>query len=102
MAQDVKQQAEKEAREIIKQARLEAKEIKKQARVEAKEIKKAVYTHVQETLRKKKEAATRERKIKFLHTRVPIELEKKVKARADEMRVPVSILIRNTLDDTFR
>jgi hypothetical protein len=102
MAADAKQQAEKEARELIKQAKLEAKEIKKQARADAKEIKKAAYAHVQETLKKKKEAATRERKIKFLHTRVPVELERKIKEKADEMKVPVSILIRNILDDEFK
>jgi hypothetical protein len=33
---------------------------------------------------------------------VPVELERKIKEKADEMKVPVSILIRNILDDTFK
>lgn len=102
MAKDVQKQAEKQVKDIVKQAKTEAKEIKKRAQLEAKEIKKAAYAHVQETLRKKKEAATRDRKIKFLHTRVPEELDRKIKARAEEMNVPVSILIRNILDDAFK
>jgi len=92
---------EKEAREIIKKAQTEAREIVKKAREKAREIKKTVQKQAKE-VKSKKEKVKKEKKDKFLHTRVSEELEGKIKKRAEEMRVPVSILIRNTLEDVFK
>jgi len=94
-------ETENEAREIIKKAKAEAREIVKKAREKAREIKKTAQKQAKE-VKCKKEKVKKERKDKFLHTRVPEELERKIKKRAEEMRVPVSILIRNTLEDVFK
>ncbi len=94
-------EAEREVREIIKKAKTEAREIVGNAREKAREIKKDAQKQARET-KSKKEKAKKEKKDKFLHTRVPEELERKIKKKAEEMRVPVSILIRNTLEDVFR
>ncbi|MDP3014650.1 MAG: hypothetical protein Q8M92_10430 [Candidatus Subteraquimicrobiales bacterium] len=100
MMTEVKE-AEKEVREIIKKAKTETREIVKKARTEAREIKKEAQKQAKE-VKSKKEKAKNERKDRFLHTRVPEELERKIKKKADEMRVPVSIFIRNTLEDVFK
>lgn len=101
MAKAEEGKAEKEAREIIKKAKTEAKEIIKKAKLEAKEIKKNAQRQAREIGRKKEETRT-ERKVKFLHTRVPEELERKIKERAEQMRITVSVLIRNILEDAFK
>lgn len=101
MAKDEKGKAEREAREIVKKAKAEAKEIKKKAKLEAKEIKKSAQQQAKE-IRKKKEKVSKERKVKFLHTRVPEELEREIKEKAENMRIPVSLLIRNILEDAFK
>lgn len=95
--------AEREAREIIKKAKQEAKEIKKIAKDEAKVIKKLAQTESKD-IKKKKKAAVKEKtkKIRFLHTRVSVDLERKVKRRAEEEKIPVSNLIRNILEDSFK
>ncbi|MDO8886861.1 hypothetical protein [Candidatus Oleimmundimicrobium sp.] len=93
--------AEKDVREIIKKAKTEAKKIVKKAREEAREIKKGAHKQVREK-KSQKEEIKKEKKDRFLHTRVPEELERKIKKKAEEMRVPVSILIRNTLEDVFK
>ena len=94
-------EAEKEARKIINKSKTEAREIIKNAREKAREIKKTAQKQVSET-KSKKEKAKKDKKDKFLHTRVPEELERKIKKKAEEMRVPVSILIRNTLENVFK
>jgi hypothetical protein len=43
--------------------------------------------------------ATKER---VLHTRVPEALEREIKALADSLRLPVSSLVRNILEDSMR
>lgn len=101
MARTGEEKAEKEARETIKKAKTEAKEIIKKAKLEAKEIKKNAQRQARKIGRKKEETRT-ERKVKFLHTRVPEKLERKIRERAEQIRVPVSVLIRNILEDTFK
>ncbi len=85
-------EAEKEAKEIIKNAKQEAKDIKNKAKEEAKDVK------------KKKKAALKQKtkKIRFLHTRVSVDLERKIKKRAEGKKIPVSNLIRNILEDSFK
>jgi len=46
-------------------------------------------------------AVALKRKEEYLGARVPKELKKRVIARAEELGIPVSILIRNTLADAF-
>lgn len=41
------------------------------------------------------------KKEKVLHTRIPVELEQEIKDRAEKLRVPVSNLVRNILEDAF-
>jgi predicted DNA binding CopG/RHH family protein len=96
-----KGKAEKEARETIKKAKMEAKDIKRKAKLEAKEIKKNAQKQARE-IRRKKGRINKERKDKFLHTRVPEDLEREIKERAEQMRIPVSVLIRNILEDAFK
>lgn len=43
----------------------------------------------------------RKKKDKVLHTRVPGEVEAALRRRAEELRVPLSSLIRNILEDTL-
>lgn len=101
---EMEKAAKAEAREIIKSAREVAKEIKGKARVEAQEIKTRARKQVLETKKKREKKAkqVKERKVKFLHTRVPEKLEKKIKDRANKMKMPVSLLIRNVLEDNFK
>lgn len=49
-----------------------------------------------------KSNSKRNRKDKVLHTRVPEALEKELRKKAERMRVPVSNLIRNILEDAFK
>lgn len=97
----VTRKAKMEAKEIVKKARTEAKEIKNQARKEANQIKTRAREQARE-IKKKKQRQNKDRKDRFLHTRVPEELETKIREKADQMRVPVSILIRNLLEDAFK
>jgi hypothetical protein len=46
-------------------------------------------------------AIAMKRKEEYLGARVPKELKQKVIARASELRIPVSILIRNVLEEAF-
>ncbi len=41
------------------------------------------------------------RKAKVLHTRISQQLDESLRSAADEMRVPVSNLVRNVLEDVF-
>ncbi len=45
---------------------------------------------------------TEEPKAKVLHTRIPESLEDAIKDRARRMRIPVSNLVRNVLEQTFQ
>lgn len=49
-----------------------------------------------------KSNSKRTRKDRVLHTRVPEALEKELRKKAERMRVPVSNLIRNILEDAFK
>lgn len=51
--------------------------------------------------REKAESAALKRKEEFLGARVPKELRNRVIARANELGIPVSILIRNILEEAF-
>lgn len=53
------------------------------------------------TMRDKARASAQKRKEEYLGARVPRELKARVIARADEMGIPVSILIRNVLEEAF-
>ncbi len=46
-------------------------------------------------------ATAQKRKEEYLGARVPGELKRRVIAKADEMGIPVSILIRNVLEEAF-
>ena len=46
-------------------------------------------------------AEKKQKKDKVLHTRIPVELEREIKERADALRIPVSNLVRNVLEDAF-
>jgi len=52
---------------------------------------------------RKKKPATKERQKheRVIHTRVPLELEKELKRFAENLRVPVSNLIRTILEDAL-
>ena len=39
---------------------------------------------------------------KVLHTRIPADLEQEIKERAEKLRIPVSNLVRNILEDAFK
>jgi hypothetical protein len=54
------------------------------------------------TQRNKARASAMKRKEEYLGARVPRELRAKVIARADELGIPVSILIRNILEEAFK
>ena len=45
--------------------------------------------------------STEERKEKVLHTRIPVALEDQIKRLAEALRVPVSNLVRNMLEDAI-
>jgi hypothetical protein len=47
------------------------------------------------------EEATRERKERVLHTRISEQLAEDIRAIADDLRVPVSNLVRNVLEEAF-
>ena len=89
----------KDVEEMMKKAKEEAKRIKDKARQEAREIKAGALKQAKEIKSKRK--AHKEKKIKFLHTRVPEGLERRIRQKAEQQRVPVSVLIRNTLEDAF-
>ncbi len=103
MSDTGRKKAQREARDILKRARLEARDIKKAARSESRDIKKAALKEVKERKKKRGSAGTsRTKKDRFLHTRVPEELERRIKEKAEEMSVPVSLLIRNILTQAFQ
>lgn len=54
-----------------------------------------------QTRRNKARATAMKRKEEYLGARVPRELRAKVIARANELGIPVSILIRNILEEAF-
>jgi hypothetical protein len=45
--------------------------------------------------------ASKEPKERILHTRIPVALEEQIKRLADRLRVPVSNLVRNMLEDAI-
>lgn len=45
--------------------------------------------------------SSKEPKEKILHTRIPVALEDQIKRLADRLRVPVSNLVRNMLEDAI-
>jgi hypothetical protein len=47
------------------------------------------------------EEPTRERKERVLHTRISEQLAEDIRAIADDLRVPVSNLVRNVLEEAF-
>lgn len=51
--------------------------------------------------RREREARRRERKERILHTRVSEQLSEDIRRVAEELRVPVSNLVRNVLDEAF-
>ena len=53
------------------------------------------------TVKTKRGKSARTRKVRVIHTRVPVVLEKELKRFADKMRVPVSNLIRTILEDAL-
>jgi len=53
------------------------------------------------TVKTKRGKNARTRKVRVIHTRVPVVLEKELKRFADKMRVPVSNLIRTILEDAL-
>ncbi len=55
-----------------------------------------------QTMRNQALSVAMKRKEEFLGARVPKELRDKVTARANEQGIPVSILIRNILEDAFK
>ena len=55
-----------------------------------------------QTMRDQALSVAMKRKEEFLGARVPKELRDKVTARANEQGIPVSILIRNILEDAFK
>lgn len=74
---------EREARQDVR------KEARKAARTEAR------------GRRGRPKADPEERKDKILHARIPEKLEAQLKQEARKMRIPVSNLVRNILEDTF-
>ena len=54
-----------------------------------------------EERRREREARRRERKGRILHTRISDELAQDIRRVAEELRVPVSNLVRNVLDEAF-
>lgn len=52
-------------------------------------------------MRKKALSAAAKRKEEFLGARVPKELKERVMARAEELGIPVSLLIRKVLEEVF-
>lgn len=66
-----------------------ARQMRNLGRKQAKEVRE----RARETALKRKE--------EYLGARVPKELREKVIARAEQLGIPVSILIRNTLEDAF-
>lgn len=98
--------AQADAKEIVRAARAEAKTTRRKAQDDAKVIKAKAREQAQKIRDKARQQVQgppedRPRALKFLHTRVPQELETRVKAEAARLRIPVSNLIRNTLEDAF-
>lgn len=80
-----------EARRIMEEARSEAKELKRKAREEWRRERHGRRRHHDE---RKKE--------KVLNLRIESDLEEKIKMEAERLSVPVSTLVRNILDNTFK
>jgi len=67
----------------------------------AKQMRDSSMKHAR-TLRNNARASAMQRKEEYLGARVPKELRDKVIAKADMLGIPVSILIRNILEEAFK
>lgn len=78
-----------------------AKRMREQARAQARIQTKAQISEQARTMGERARREAMKRKEEYLGARVSRELRGKVIARADELGIPVSILIRNVLEQAF-
>lgn len=93
-AREIIDKAKKEAHVTLKEAQAQAKELHRLAKDEAK----AMRNERKKTKRHGKYSMKRDR---FLHLRIDDELESKIQDEAERKRIPISILVRDILNDAF-